>query len=331
VQQAHLFVAVLGASSYTYAEATGDEQLANWIGAHVRAFEFYEGTPKLVVPDNTKTGVTKACRYERLPDLKASLAVYRLVFGQPRQEDLLSHLKERDREALAAWRFDLSPPVTAAETLNGRAIQRPDTPEPDQLVCRRCGDEVGHLCNAERNGKGQELHWRPGDEVMLFYRGQKSGGLEFWSAEVLHVNDDWAEVNVDNAVRELRFRGGNVLWDPVLKEHCQLASHFDPSGSEEIALVCPQCGTHRLHRCGTAGPALLPFGAGARINVTYRKYPGLDEGTFPGFVVRTSGRVARVHFTYQDGETEITHLYQSPDGTWRDLDYGVPCEIVNER
>jgi transposase len=60
VQQAHLFVAVLGASSYTYAEATRDEQLASWIGAHVRAFEFYQGVPKLVVPDNTKTGVTKA-------------------------------------------------------------------------------------------------------------------------------------------------------------------------------------------------------------------------------------------------------------------------------
>jgi hypothetical protein len=58
VQQAHLFVAVLGASSYTYAEATADEQLANWIGAHVPAFEFYQGVPKLVVPDNTKTGVT---------------------------------------------------------------------------------------------------------------------------------------------------------------------------------------------------------------------------------------------------------------------------------
>ncbi|MDQ6760343.1 MAG: DDE-type integrase/transposase/recombinase [Acidobacteriota bacterium] len=66
-QQAHLFVAVLGASSYTYAEATSDEQLANWIGAHVRAFEFDQGVPKLVVPDNTKTGVTKACRYD--PDL----------------------------------------------------------------------------------------------------------------------------------------------------------------------------------------------------------------------------------------------------------------------
>ncbi len=62
VQQAHLFVAVLGASSYTYAEVTPDEQLASWIGAHVRAFEFFQGTPKLVVPDNAKTR-----RYEGLP------------------------------------------------------------------------------------------------------------------------------------------------------------------------------------------------------------------------------------------------------------------------
>lgn len=67
LQAGHLFVAVLGASSYTYAEATSDEQLTNWIGAHVRAFEFFQGAPALVVPDNTKTGVTKACRYD--PDL----------------------------------------------------------------------------------------------------------------------------------------------------------------------------------------------------------------------------------------------------------------------
>lgn len=67
LQAGHLFVAVLGASSYTYAEATSDEQLTNWIGAHMRAFEFYQGVPALVIPDNTKTGVTKACRYD--PDL----------------------------------------------------------------------------------------------------------------------------------------------------------------------------------------------------------------------------------------------------------------------
>ena len=47
----------LGASPCTYAEATAGEQLASWIGAHVRAFDFYHGVPKLVVPDNTRTGV----------------------------------------------------------------------------------------------------------------------------------------------------------------------------------------------------------------------------------------------------------------------------------
>ena len=62
-----LFVAVLGASSYTYAEATADQQMGSWIGAHVRALEFFGGCPQLVVPDNTRTGVSRACRYE--PDL----------------------------------------------------------------------------------------------------------------------------------------------------------------------------------------------------------------------------------------------------------------------
>ena len=44
-----------------------DQDLANWIDCHVRAFEFFQGTTKLIVPDNPRTGVTRACRYE--PDL----------------------------------------------------------------------------------------------------------------------------------------------------------------------------------------------------------------------------------------------------------------------
>ena len=98
MQQAHLFVAVLGASSYTYAEATPDEQLASWIGAHVRAFEFLQGTPKLVVPDNARTGVTKACRYD--PDLNPTYQEMAMHYGigvlparpyKPRDKALNSH------------------------------------------------------------------------------------------------------------------------------------------------------------------------------------------------------------------------------------------------
>ncbi len=64
---ASLFVAVMGASSYTFIHAASSQELWHWVDCHVRAFEFFEGTPKLVVPDNPRTGVSRACRYE--PDL----------------------------------------------------------------------------------------------------------------------------------------------------------------------------------------------------------------------------------------------------------------------
>jgi transposase len=64
VRQAQIFVAVLGASSYTYAEATWTQTLPDWIGAHVRALAFLGGVPRQIVPDNPKVGVTKANWYE---------------------------------------------------------------------------------------------------------------------------------------------------------------------------------------------------------------------------------------------------------------------------
>jgi len=67
VHEAALFVAAMGFSSYASAEATWNQQLPCWIGSHIRAFEYFGGLPLLVVPDNVKTGVTRACRYE--PDL----------------------------------------------------------------------------------------------------------------------------------------------------------------------------------------------------------------------------------------------------------------------
>lgn len=59
-----IFVAVLGASSFTYAEAFASQELRYWISGHVRAFEAWGGCPRIVVPDNPRTGVTKAHRYE---------------------------------------------------------------------------------------------------------------------------------------------------------------------------------------------------------------------------------------------------------------------------
>ena len=60
MRQAQIFVAVLGASNYTYAEATWTQTLPDWIGSHSRAFRFFNGVPQVVVYDNLKSAVSKA-------------------------------------------------------------------------------------------------------------------------------------------------------------------------------------------------------------------------------------------------------------------------------
>jgi len=67
IRQAQIFVAVLGASNYCYAEATWTQSLPDWIGSHTRAFEYFGGVPRVVVPDNLKSAVKKASFYE--PDI----------------------------------------------------------------------------------------------------------------------------------------------------------------------------------------------------------------------------------------------------------------------
>jgi len=64
VRTAQIFVVTLGASNYTYVEATWTQSLQDWISSHVRAFEFFGGVPAQLVPDNLKAGVTKACFYD---------------------------------------------------------------------------------------------------------------------------------------------------------------------------------------------------------------------------------------------------------------------------
>jgi transposase len=79
VWPASLFVAVLGASSYTYVDATRDQQLEAWIQAHIHALEFFGGVPTLTVPDNTRTAVTRACRYD--PDLNPTCQDFAVHYG----------------------------------------------------------------------------------------------------------------------------------------------------------------------------------------------------------------------------------------------------------
>ena len=64
VLTAQIFVAVLGASNYTYAEATLTQSLPDWIASHVRAFSYFGGAARQTISDNLKAGVTRACFHE---------------------------------------------------------------------------------------------------------------------------------------------------------------------------------------------------------------------------------------------------------------------------
>ncbi|CDM61716.1 integrase catalytic subunit (plasmid) [Rhizobium favelukesii] len=70
IREAEIFVAVLGASNFTFAEATWTQTLTDWIGSHVRMFRFFDGVPRLIVPDNLKSGVNHASFYD--PEINRS-------------------------------------------------------------------------------------------------------------------------------------------------------------------------------------------------------------------------------------------------------------------
>ena len=74
-----LFVAVLGASGMTYAEATETQQLADWVGAHVHMVEYFGGATALWVPDQLRSAITRPCRYE--PDVNRSYADLAAHYG----------------------------------------------------------------------------------------------------------------------------------------------------------------------------------------------------------------------------------------------------------
>ena len=79
VRQAQVFIAVLGASNYTFAEATWTQALPDWTASHQRAFRFFGGVTETIVPDNLKAGVIKPHRYE--PDINPTYAEMAAHYG----------------------------------------------------------------------------------------------------------------------------------------------------------------------------------------------------------------------------------------------------------
>jgi len=112
VREVQIFVATLGASDYTYVEATWSQSLEDWIGSHVRSFAFFGGVPRIVVPDNLKSGVTSPCFYE--PDLNRTYQEMASFYGvaviparvrKPRDKAIVeNHVRTVEQQVLARLR-----------------------------------------------------------------------------------------------------------------------------------------------------------------------------------------------------------------------------------
>ncbi|MGH2412591.1 MAG: IS21 family transposase [Microcystaceae cyanobacterium] len=113
VTSAQIFVACLGASNYTFVEATPSQALPYWLGSHQRALSFFGGTPACLVPDNLKSGVTDACRYE--PGVNRSYQDFAAHYGvavmparprRPRDKSKVEKaVQEVERQILARLRY----------------------------------------------------------------------------------------------------------------------------------------------------------------------------------------------------------------------------------
>lgn len=79
IREAEIFVALPGASNFTFAEASWTQGLPDWIGSHVRMFRFFDGVPRLIVPDNLKAGINKASFYD--PQIKRSYGMMASHYG----------------------------------------------------------------------------------------------------------------------------------------------------------------------------------------------------------------------------------------------------------
>lgn len=137
---AQIFVATLGHSGYTYVEATATQTIPDWLGSHRRALEFFGGVPAAVVPDNLKSGVTRAHRYN--PDINPSyqdlathygFAVLPARAATPRdkaavegavlitERQVLAPLRDRECFSLAELNAAIAP---LCATLNARPFQK---------------------------------------------------------------------------------------------------------------------------------------------------------------------------------------------------------------
>ncbi|WP_245267666.1 hypothetical protein [Mesorhizobium sp. WSM1293] len=161
IREAEIFVAVLGASSYTFAEATWTQTLPDWIGSHVRMFRFFHGVPRLVIPDNLKSGVSRASFYD--PEINPS-------YGMMASASAFFRHGRDGRRTNRKWRMECVSPSPAfwgacATRLSSRWL-RPMPPLPRRSIASTTTSCAGWASVAGSSSRQSSarlwpvFHWR---------------------------------------------------------------------------------------------------------------------------------------------------------------------------
>ena len=126
-----IFVAVLGASNYTYAEASLSQSLPDWIASHVRAFAYFGGTTRQTVSDNLKAGITRACFHEPMVNRTyADLARHYRTAIVPARPYRPRDKAKVEVEVQIVGRWVLALACATTPLLLARCPQRGDPPAP---------------------------------------------------------------------------------------------------------------------------------------------------------------------------------------------------------
>ncbi|MGH9059142.1 MAG: IS21 family transposase, partial [Acidimicrobiales bacterium] len=235
VVEAEVFVSVLGASGLIYAEATRGQDLDSWLGAHIHAWEAYGGVTTVTVPDNLRSGVTKACWYD--PAVNPSYLELARHFNtvvlptrtaKPRDKAaveagvlsverwVLAHLRNRTFHSLAELNAAIKEKVAE---LNGRTFRG----EPTSRAELFAELERDHL-RALPAGRFELPRWRPAT-VHIDYHVD-AGDAHFYSVPYRYVRQR-VECRITSATVEV-FKGGARIASHA-REHGRRRYVTDPA------------------------------------------------------------------------------------------------------
>lgn len=261
VREAAVFVAAMGASSFTYAEALPSQGLRHWLDAHVHAFEFLGGVPHVLVPDNLKAAVTKANFYD--PDLNRAYQDLAEYYGtvviparvrKPRDKSKVENaVLQVERWVLAPLRNDRFFSLAEANRaiaerlawLNDRALSKLDGTR------RSLFEQLDKPVLRPLPSKRFEIpEWRIGVGVNIDYHVEFDG--HYYSVPYTLVNKK-VDVRGTASTVECLFRGDRVASHPrsyVRGRHTSVDAHR-PQAHRQFAAWTPQ----RIIRwASTVGP-----------------------------------------------------------------------------